>query len=418
MPIGYACLTLGVPGTDLKSCILKNASEEKLLALIRHNLNALEKILDYNIQNDIQLFRISSDIIPFASSPANTLAWGQLFSAKFAELGLKIHESGMRVSMHPGQYTVLNALNSETVHRAIEDIQYHVLFLDSLGLGPEHKIILHLGGVYGDKRASKNRFSERYRQLDESAKRRIVIENDDKSYHIGDVLEVGSSLNIPVVFDNLHHHVNYIDSSKTDADWISACAETWTERDGIQKIHYSQQDPLKKAGSHSLSIRIDEFLEFYSGLDQEKPDIMLEVKDKNISAVKCILGTADRKKLGALEREWGRYKYLVLEHAPQIYNEIRALLRNKTEYPAVALFRLVESALTQKAEAGNSVNAAMHVWGYFKNIATEKEKRAFKKRLDGFSSGQASLGTVKNNLYKLADIYRQDYLLDSYYFVF
>ena len=86
---------------------------------------------------------------------------------------------------------------------------------------------------------------------------------------------------------NLHNQVNPCDKNKSDYYWINECKKTWKEKDGRQKIHYSQQDPLKKPGSHSQSIMISEFMSFYDKLDRDI-DIMLEVKDKNLSAVKCI----------------------------------------------------------------------------------------------------------------------------------
>jgi len=73
--IGYACLTIGVSHTQQKSCTLKNTGEANLTAIIEHNLKALENIIDYNISQNIRLFRISSDLIPFGSSPVNRLAW-------------------------------------------------------------------------------------------------------------------------------------------------------------------------------------------------------------------------------------------------------------------------------------------------------------------------------------------------------
>ncbi len=298
MSIGYACLTVGVPNTDIKGCLMKNASNEKLAELIRHNLASLQNIIRYNDENDIRLFRISSDIIPFGSSPVNALDWRSVFEPELAALGKSIRQAGIRVSMHPGQYTVLNSPNSEVARRAVKDLAYHASFLDSLAVDPSNKIILHLGGVYFDKKAAINRFAERYSELDDSVKRRLVIENDDKSYHIGDALEVGTRLGIPVVYDNLHNKVNCCDSSKDDFYWIALCSPTWRREDGAQKVHYSQQDCLKSAGSHSRSIAVEEFLDFYEGLGGQKPDIMLEVKDKNLSAVKCINCTKKQEAKG------------------------------------------------------------------------------------------------------------------------
>lgn len=94
MRIGYACLTVGVPKTKLRTCTMKNATEDVLLSLIQSNLVALDNMLDYNIRNDIRLFRISSDIIPFGSHPVNTLKWWEIFSEKLNEIGYKAISGG------------------------------------------------------------------------------------------------------------------------------------------------------------------------------------------------------------------------------------------------------------------------------------------------------------------------------------
>ncbi|CUU50473.1 UV damage endonuclease UvdE [Clostridium beijerinckii] len=190
MSIGYACLTIGVPDTNLKSCTAKSLTEEKLLEIISYNLKSLKNIIDYNIKNNIKLFRISSDLIPFGSSHLNQLSWWNIFSQEFAEIGRKIMDNDIRVSMHPGQYTVLNSPNDDVVKRAIEDLNYHVKVLDNFGVGANHKIILHIGGVYNDKEQAINRFADNYKRLNDQVKERLVIENDDKSYNINDVLKI------------------------------------------------------------------------------------------------------------------------------------------------------------------------------------------------------------------------------------
>ena len=108
MSIGYACLAIAVPGSDIKGCTLKNATEERLLSLIGHNLDSLERMIDYNVNNGIKLFRISSDLIPFGSSLAAELPWQQIYAESF-RISVIRSRAGMRVSMHPGQYTVLNS---------------------------------------------------------------------------------------------------------------------------------------------------------------------------------------------------------------------------------------------------------------------------------------------------------------------
>ena len=418
MSIGYACLTMGVQNTNLKSCTAKNATEENLLNIISYNLKSLEKIIDYNIKSDIKLFRISSDLIPFGSSSLNKLYWWEIFSQEFLKIGRKIKENNIRVSMHPGQYTVLNSPKEEVVSRAIEDLNYHTKILDSLGVGGENKIVLHIGGVYNDKKQAIHRFIANYNNLDDSLKNRIVIENDDKSYNINDVLEIGTKSDIPVIFDNLHNEINCYDKEKSDSYLINLCKETWKEKDGYQKIHYSQQDYLKKAGSHSRTIGISKFLDFYESLERKNIDIMLEVKDKNLSAVKCINSLAENNNIKKLEEEWGRYKYKVLENSPADYLEIRNLLKNKSNYPVVQFYSYIEDAMEKEVTVGNSINAAMHVWGYFKSIAEEKEKNNFIKAIEDCKQEKISINALKNKLQKMAIKYNQPYLLDSYYFIF
>ncbi|MBP1924968.1 UV DNA damage endonuclease [Sedimentibacter acidaminivorans] len=417
MSIGYACLTIGVNNTNYKSCIMKNASKERLLEIISHNLNSLENIIDYNIKNKIMLFRISSDLIPFGSSPVNDINWWDVFSSKFKSIGKKIKESNMRVSMHPGQYTVLNSPNEDIVAKAIEDLNYHNKVLDSLDLEEDHKIVLHIGGVYNNKKEAIKRFIQNYDKLYDNIKKRLVIENDDKSYNICDVLAISKVLDIPVIYDNLHNNINPSFEKKSDFYWIEQCNKTWKSKDGHQKIHYSQQKPFKKAGSHSNTIKINEFIDFYNNLNNKSIDIMLEVKDKNLSAVKCINCTESDKNIKKLELEWAKYKYNVLEHSSQNYLEIRKILKQKTDYPVLEFYNLIEDSFIIEVSVGNTINAAQHIWGYFKNCTTEKEKNDFFKKIDNYENERISIANIKKYLFKLAIKYDQKYLLNSYYFI-
>ncbi|MDI9480076.1 MAG: UV DNA damage repair endonuclease UvsE [Syntrophomonadaceae bacterium] len=415
MSIGYACLTVGVSGTKLRSCTLKNATPDVLSTLIRSNLAALGNQLDYNIQNGIKLFRVSSDIIPFGSHPVNDLRWWDEFSHQLEGIGNKALVNGIRLSMHPGQYTVLNSPNEAVVERAVEDLKYHGRFLDTLGLGKEHKIVLHIGGLYGNKTAALQRFTENFRCLDDDIRHRLVIENDDRYYTISDVLSIGENESIPVVFDNLHHQVNP-DNTYSERDWMAACANTWKRADGPPKLHYSQQDTHKRPGSHSVTLDVEDFIKFYKRIPQKNVDIMVEVKDKNLSALKCINAIASPK-IQRLEKEWERYKYLVLEHCPAVYQEIRQLLKNKSSYPVVEFYRLIDGARLSPVEPGNAVNAAQHLWGhYYKDSTDENTKLRFAKHIDKISKGGSTI-PLKRLLWKLAEADKQKHLLDSLYFM-
>lgn len=416
MSIGYACLIVGIPGTKMSRVMKKNATPEKLTEVTLANLQAFEKMIDYNIENDIHLFRISSDIIPFGSSPVNQLPWWEIFQEHFERIGNKIKNSKMRVSFHPGQYTVLNSPNEETVARAIEDLRYHTKVLECLGLNQEHKIVLHIGGVYEDKKEASLRFIERYQQLDEAIKQRLIIENDDRLYNIQDVLWIAQKTGAPVVYDNLHHNVNPGPDKGTDEKWITEASKTWKKEDGKQKIHYSQQALDKRLGAHTATTYLEPFLEFYHQLPDKEIDIMLEVKDKNLSAVKCIQATSTEASINHLEKEWAKYKYLVLEHNPGIYQQIRQLLKDKTSFPVIEFYDRIEEAVETEVELGNALNAAQHIWGHLKEKATEKESKAFERKLATVKDEKATIKSLKNQLMKLTQQYEDQYLEHSLYF--
>lgn len=420
MSIGYASKTLAVPGADMRSVTQRLATPERLADVTAANLAALDTALEYNARNGISLFRISSDVIPFGSSPVNQLDWTADFAPQLAALGEKTRRGGMRLSMHPGQYTVLNSPDAGVVERAIADLAYHAAFLDALNLEPTAKIVLHVGGAYGNKPAALDRFARVYEELPCRVQRRLVIENDDRLFTAQDVLALSRRTGAPVVFDTLHHELNHEPDSPGWIDLLDAAQATWKPEDGPQKIHYAQQAPGRRPGSHSDTIVINAFLAFHGELaahrsQHDMPDIMLEVKDKNISALKCILCTRDEG-IASLEREWARYKYAVLEHDQASYQALRQLLKDKRGYPAVPFYQAAERALALPADSGSFRNAAQHVWGYVSNLVTPQERVSFERLMGRFEHGDASGEAVKRRLYVLAERYKQTYLLESYYF--
>ena len=416
MSIGYACLNIGTPDTNIRSVMQRNATPEKLTEVTAHNLAALEKMIDYNQKNKIQLFRISSDLIPFGSSPVNPLPWWDIHAEAFQRIGAKIRKSGMRVSFHPGQYTVLNSPDEDVVARAILDLEYHAKMLECLGVDNKNKIVLHVGGIYGHKAAAMERFATNFKLLPEAVQNRLIIENDDRLYNIEDVLGLAFRLQIPAVYDNLHHAVNPPPAGGDDRYWIAEAAKTWKDTDGKQKIHYSQQAPGKRPGAHTDTIQLDTFLQFYNELEDPSIDIMLEVKDKNLSAVKCQNATTATPKPLLLEKEWGRYKYAILERSPAIYQAIRTLLKDKEAYPVLEFYQLIDAAFSEEIRPGYAENAAAHVWGYFKKHATEAERRQYEKNLANYRNNTGTRATLKSHLFRLAHKYESDYLLQSLYF--
>ncbi|MEA5020221.1 MAG: UV DNA damage repair endonuclease UvsE [Gordonibacter sp.] len=416
MNIGYASKTLALPEGKMRSITRKHATDDALALVIEHNLEALDAVLDYCADNSIRLFRISSDLIPFGSNPINQLDWVAHFSEKLHTLGTKARTNGIRLSMHPGQYTVLNSPDDSVAERAVVDLAYHASLLDGLGMDTSSKIVLHIGGMYGNRQEAMNRFVTRFLLLPDSIKCRLVIENDDRLFTAKNALSVSRTCGVPMVFDVLHHRLNHEPDSPDELFLLDAAKETWGQKDGRQKIHYSQQAPCKRSGSHSETIILDTFLEFVDFLRDRSPDIMLEVKDKNLSAVKCSIALDPRKKIYSLEREWGRYKYSVLEHDQAIYQEIRTLLKDKESYPVRSFYCLVEEALSKSTSQGSAINAAQHVWGYVSNLVDGREKASFMRTLQRYEKGEVGLDQMKHYLQTLSERYEQTYLTHSYYF--
>jgi UV DNA damage endonuclease len=285
--IGYACINTRLPSPN-RTCRLKNATPEKILELSSANLSALERILEWNAAAGIQLFRITSDVIPFGSHKVNKLPWQRLLRSQCERLGHLIRQRALRVSMHPGQFTVLNSPRREVVESSVKELEYHADFLDALGVPESHKIVIHLGGVYDDKAQSLNRFIQNYRTLGAGVRARLVIENDERCYSIADALKVGQAVSAPVVFDVFHHSWNAALEPRPVRSIVQLAARTWKRRDGRPKIHYSNQWPGKPPGTHSKSISLKNFEEFYHQIADLDLDVMFEVKDKERSVLKVM----------------------------------------------------------------------------------------------------------------------------------
>lgn len=415
--IGYACLTMGAPGTELSTCTLRTATPERLREVTAHNLEALRRQIAYNAENGIGLFRISSDLIPFGSGIHNTLDWGTEFSETFAKIGAAIGQAGMRVSMHPGQYTVLNSPDPDVVERAAADLTYHEKVLRLLNTDCSNKLILHLGGAYGDKKTAIERFYKNWGRLPDNVRNRVVLENDERLYNIADVLELANRLHIPAAFDNLHHALNPPKQKALPAEWIERCAETWKTADGRQKIHYSQQNKAGRPGAHSRTISAGPFLEFCEPIAQMDLDMMLEVKNKNLSALKCTCLLTEDGAARLLEREWERYAYAVLERSPEIFDRIQQMRRDDAGCSARRFYELLEQTAELPIHTDNAISAALAVWSLLEEAADAAEQKRFLACLRRYRNGTAGLQPVKNLMLRLTQKYHRTSLLESYYFL-
>lgn len=260
---------------------LANATPERLRELIALNLAALQAILTWNVENRVEVFRVSSDTIPFGSHPVNTLPWWDEFAPQFADIGTLMREGEMQISTHPGQYTVLGSPRPEVAAAALADLEYHARLLRAFGLDATHKIVIHVGGAYGDPIASLARFEATFARLSDDARARLVLENDER-WAFDDVLAFAQRLGVSVVFDAFHHRLRPSAQPLTAREAILAAAETWSSR---QEVHFSTQDPGKRPGAHSQTLDREAFVAFADEAGDLEIDCVIEVKDKEQSVL-------------------------------------------------------------------------------------------------------------------------------------
>jgi UV DNA damage endonuclease len=288
MRIGYPCINRTIGCTANRTFRLKSYTETRLKDSIKNNLVCLRKILQFNLEHKILFLRISSDLVPFASHPINTFKWQTHFQEEFEEIGKFIIKNRMRISMHPDQFTLINSIKDEIFERSKNELHYHTEILDLMKLDTSAKIQIHVGGVYGDKEKSMERFVTRFGVLDDSIIQRLVIENDDKMYDLNDCLKINTQIQIPILFDVFHHKLNNSENLTT-AECFQLTAKTWNEkRDGVPMVDYSSQEPNGSPRQHSETIDIDDFDLLLKETQHFNFDIMLEIKDKEKSAIKAI----------------------------------------------------------------------------------------------------------------------------------
>jgi len=285
MKVGYPCLNRSIGCTPGRTFRLASYSPERLAAAVGWNLDCLERILEFNRDNGLLFLRITSDLVPFASHPVCAFPWPEEFAGRFAALGKIIRGSGMRISMHPDQFTLINSPDAEIFKRSAAELSYHARVLDLLGLDLTARIQIHAGGAYGDKTAASARFCGRFDLLPEAVRRRLVVENDDRLYSVGDCLDISRRTGVPVLFDSFHHRLNGRGESAAAA--LALAAATWKKADGPPMVDYSSQKKGARAGSHAESIDLRHFARFIVATAGIDFDVMLEIKDKERSALRA-----------------------------------------------------------------------------------------------------------------------------------
>jgi len=286
MRIGYPCINRSIGCTASRTFRLASYTEERMRDTVNGNLACLEKILAYNVRHGMLFFRITSDLVPFASHPVCTFPWQDEFAGVFEKTGEYIRQHGFRISLHPDQFVLLNAPDKGVLQRSIDDLGYQVQLLDLMGLDRSAKVQVHVGGVYGDKPAAIDRFVKQYDLLDTTIRDRLVIENDERLYTLSDCLAIHERTGIPVITDTFHHSL--YNTGEQFTALLDPVRKTWKARDGIPMIDYSSQEPGKRVGAHALHIVAEEFRQFLRETCPADFDIMLEIKDKETSALAAL----------------------------------------------------------------------------------------------------------------------------------
>tara|TARA_B100001029_G_scaffold6682_2_gene4751 strand:+ start:472 stop:1341 length:870 start_codon:yes stop_codon:yes gene_type:complete len=285
MKIGYPCINRSIGCSSNKKFRLANFTEEKFNETVTNNLNCLNKIIDYNVEHNMLFLRISSETIPFASHEICNLDWKKRFKNELENIGMKLKEKKFRVSMHPGQFTLLNSPNKKIVEKSLAELEYHADFLNAMGLDNTAKIQIHVGGVYGDKDSAIKRFICTFGIASNKIKSRLAIENDDYHYSVKDCLRINKETKIPIILDNLH--LECLNDGEELIEAYDMIKTTWSEEDGIPMLDYSSQEKDARIGKHTEHLDPDHFKKFIDIMHNQEFDLMFEIKDKERSVLEA-----------------------------------------------------------------------------------------------------------------------------------
>lgn len=295
MNLGYCCINLSLKEQGIstnRGMVKKTFMSNGLpyageLALL--NLKDLFKILKWNIENNILVYRMSSDLFPWMSEyKLEQLPNFSEILSEMKKISDLVHKHNVRLSFHPGQFDVLASPNPIVVHKTIYDLDQHSAIMDymCLPLSPLSAINIHVGGSYGDKDSALARFCNNFKNLSDSTKKRLVVENDDKAtqYGVSDLYKgVYEEVGCPITFDHYHHRFCSNDLSAEEAAQLAA--STWGS---IRPLHhYSSSKSLYEDSSSNIRSHSDYIYEKIPTLGLDF-DCELEVKMKDLALIKYL----------------------------------------------------------------------------------------------------------------------------------
>ncbi len=294
--LGLCCLNISLkqqkpPVYSSRRMIVRIVNEkgiDELKQRILQNLDDLLIMIQWNEDNGIKVFRLSSELFPHKTNPKvpdYDFEFAKQHLQKIGELARKYNQ---RLTFHPGQYNVLASKTKKALEQTIKDLEYHADVLDLMGMGKDSVMVIHGGGTYGDKPSAIERWVDNYKKLPEKIRKRLVLENCEHSYSIKDCLYMHVLCGVPVVFDT-HHHSCYCQLHPEETfepveEFIPLILQTWG--DIKPKFHVSEQGS-GKIGHHSDYIDIiPSYLLEIPEKYNVSIDIMIEAKMKELSIQK------------------------------------------------------------------------------------------------------------------------------------
>lgn len=264
----------------------EKSQKEKLYYLTEQNLKNTIRTLHYNIAHGIEVYRMSSSLVPLATHPEAKWDYVTPFHKLFKEIGMLVESHKLRVSFHPSQYTLFTSPKNQVTTNAIIDMTYHYEMLKAMGLNHEANINIHVGGAYGNKAAAIDRFNTNFAQLPKAIRARTTLENDDKTYTAKETLEICEDNDIPFVFDYHHRWVNPGDESFEDL--LPRIFATWESVGKCPKFHLSSPKSGKLKRAHADYVDKDFAMTFIKALKSygRSADIMVEAKAKDLAALR------------------------------------------------------------------------------------------------------------------------------------
>jgi UV DNA damage endonuclease len=283
MNLGYACINVGLSdkgvvtnkGMVRRTFLEKGVQYASQLSL--QNVQALLKIVEWNVQNGISVFRVTSDLFPWASE------YKLQELPDFPEIRSTLEAVGrhaLRISAHPGPFNKLAGTGS-TLANTVKDLEIHSEVFDLMGLPATHwhKINIHVGGAYGDKDVTLKRFAQNFKLLSANLQARLTVENDDKPglFSVTDLVPLSQTTGVPIVFDYFHHRLH--PAALTEEEAFFKAFNSW---DLKPVFHYSSsrkenEDPASKKEAHADWVY--EAINTYG----KEVDIILEAKKKELS---------------------------------------------------------------------------------------------------------------------------------------